>query len=174
MKHPVLKDTFREIWKTKSRFFSIFGIAAIGVAFFAGICASAPTMAYNADTYFDEHQLMDYRILSNFGITQEDVDAISQLSEIEGIMPAYSADVLVNDGQSLNVMRVHSLDNDLIRQNDENYLNQLIVVEGRLPQKLGEIVVEKTQMLENSFEIGKTIELKGADDDLSSTFSVTN
>lgn len=174
MKHPVLKDTFREIWKTKSRFFSIFGIAAIGVAFFAGICASAPTMAYNADTYFDEHQLMDYRILSNFGITQEDVDAISQMSEIEGIMPAYSADVLVNDGQSLNVMRVHSLDNDLIRQNDENYLNQLIVVEGRLPQKLGEIVVEKTQMLENSFEIGKTIELKGADDDLSSTFSVTN
>lgn len=173
MKHPVLKDTLREIWKTKSRFFSIFGIAAIGVAFFAGVCASAPTMAFNADRYFDEHHLMDYRILSNFGLTEEDIDSIREMKEIDGVMPAYSADVFVNDGQSLNVMRIHSLNKDLVDSDSSDYLNHLIVVEGRLPEKKGEIVVEKTQMLENSFRIGNTIELQGADGDLSDTFDVT-
>ena len=172
-KHPILKDTFREIWKTKSRFFSIFGIAAIGVAFFAGVCASAPTMAYNADLYFDEHQLMDIRVLSNFGITDADVDEIKKIDGLDGVMPAYSADVLVNDGQSLNVMRVHSLNKEHLDTNDSDYLNQLIVVEGRLPEKTGEIVVEKTQMLENSFQIGKSILLRPAEGDLKDTFNVT-
>ena len=39
MKSPILKDTFREIKKSFSRFISIFAISAIGVAFFAGISA---------------------------------------------------------------------------------------------------------------------------------------
>ncbi len=173
LKHPVIKDTLREIRKTKSRFFSIFGIAAIGVAFFAGVCASAPTMAYNADLYFDEHHLMDIRVLSNFGITQEDVEELKKVDGIDGIMPAYSADVLVNDGQSLNVMRVHSLNSELIKSKSSDYLNQVIVVEGRLPEAPGEIVVEKTQMLENSFQVGKSILLRAASGDISDTFDVT-
>ncbi|MBP3399968.1 MAG: hypothetical protein J6K75_09440, partial [Erysipelotrichaceae bacterium] len=173
LKHPILKDTFREIWKTKSRFFSIFGIAAIGVAFFAGVCASAPTMAYNADLYYDEHHLMDIRVLSNFGITAEDIDEIEKIEGLDGVMPAYSADVLVNDGQSLNVMRVHSLNKEQIDSQGSDYLNRLILVEGRLPEKTGEIVVEKTQMLENSFQIGKSILLRPAEGDLKDTFDVT-
>ncbi|MBQ7889162.1 MAG: ABC transporter permease [Erysipelotrichaceae bacterium] len=173
LKHSILKDTFREIWKTKSRFFSIFGIAAIGVAFFAGVCASAPTMAYNADLYYDEHHLMDIRVLSNFGITAEDIDEIEKIEVLDGVMPAYSADVLVNDGQSLNVMRVHSLNKEQIDSQGSDYLNRLILVEGRLPEKTGEIVVEKTQMLENSFQIGKSILLRPAEGDLKDTFDVT-
>ena len=49
MKNTILKDTFREIRKSRGRFFSIFAIVAIGVAFFAGLMASAPTMQYTAD-----------------------------------------------------------------------------------------------------------------------------
>ena len=52
MKSPILKDTFREIKKSFSRFISIFAISAIGVAFFAGISASAPDMKASADAYY--------------------------------------------------------------------------------------------------------------------------
>ena len=81
MKSPILKDTFREIKKSFSRFISIFAISAIGVAFFAGISASAPDMKASADAYFDEYNLMDFRILCNFGITENDV---REIRKIEG------------------------------------------------------------------------------------------
>lgn len=172
MRNPIIKDTFREIKKTKSRFFSIFAIVAIGVAFFAGIFASAPTMRFNADQYFDDYNLMDYRILSNFGITDNDIEELSKLKEIAGVHPAYSLDVLVNDGQSQSVMRVHSLNPSHIKEEDNNYINQLIVLEGRLPEKAGEIVVEKAQMLENAFEIGHTIQfVSGTEEELSESLN---
>lgn len=172
MKNPILKDTFREIKKTKSRFFSIFAIVAIGVAFFAGIFASAPTMRYNADKYFDDYNLMDYRILSNFGLTDDDIEEIRQIEGVEGVQPAYSVDVLVNDGQSQKVMRVHSLSSNHMKQEDPDYINQLIVVEGRLPSQEGEIVVEKTQMLENTFKVGTQISLNsGTSDSISDSLN---
>ena len=55
MKNAVIKDTIREIKKTKARFFSIFAIILIGTAFFAGISASPFDMRFSADKYFDEH-----------------------------------------------------------------------------------------------------------------------
>ena len=45
----LIKDTLREIRKSLGRFFSIFAIVAIGVAFFAGVKASAPIMKSTAD-----------------------------------------------------------------------------------------------------------------------------
>ena len=54
MPSSLWKDTLREIKKTLGRFFSIFAIVAIGVAFFAGVKASVPDMKYTADAYFDE------------------------------------------------------------------------------------------------------------------------
>ena len=66
----IIKDTFREIKKTKGRFFSIFAIVMIGVSFFAGIMSSGPTMRKSADHYFDEYNLMDYRILFSLPLKQ--------------------------------------------------------------------------------------------------------
>ena len=65
----LIKDTLREIRKSLGRFFSIFAIVAIGVAFFAGVKASAPIMKSTADSYFDDYNLMDIRLLSTLGFT---------------------------------------------------------------------------------------------------------
>ena len=98
MRSPLLKDTLREIRKTKGRFFSIFGIVAIGVAFFAGILASAPDMKYTADRYFDDYNLMDYRVVSNFGITEDDVRQLRQVAGVEGVQASYTQDVITRIG----------------------------------------------------------------------------
>ena len=44
MKSKLVKETLREIWRSRNRFFSIMGIVALGVGFFAGVKASCPDM----------------------------------------------------------------------------------------------------------------------------------
>ena len=64
MKNPLLKDTFREIGKTKGRFFSIFAIITLGVSFFTGIKAASPVMKNTSDKYYDDKNLMDITVPS--------------------------------------------------------------------------------------------------------------
>ena len=59
MPSSYLKDIFREIKISLGRFLSILCIVAIGVAFFAGIKASAPDMKNSADMYFDTYNVQD-------------------------------------------------------------------------------------------------------------------
>ena len=75
----LFKNAIKTIGKTKGRFFSILAIVAVGVAFFSGVLASAPNMKYNADLYFDEYNLMDYQIMSNFGLTDEDIQSLEKI-----------------------------------------------------------------------------------------------
>ena len=44
MKKTMVKDFFREIWKTKNRFLSILAIVALGSGFFAGINVTTTDM----------------------------------------------------------------------------------------------------------------------------------
>lgn len=161
----IIKDTFREIKKTKGRFFSIFAIVMIGVSFFAGIMSSGPTMRKSADHYFDEYNLMDYRILSNFGLTTDDINAIRNIDGVESVSPGYEKDVLVTVNNKETVLRVHSLDMTHSQNNDNNYINQAIVLEGRLPNKHGECIVEQSKISENGINIGDSLVFKSGKDD---------
>ena len=76
MKKSLLKDSFREIVKSPNRFLSIFLIVALGTAFFSGVKAAAPDMKNTADIYYDDYNLMDIRILSTMGLTDDDMEAI--------------------------------------------------------------------------------------------------
>ena len=99
---------------------------AIGVAFFAGILASAPDMQYSADRYFDDYNLMDYRVVSNFGITEEDVRQLRQVEGIEGVQASYTKDVITRIGSRELVLKVHALDLNHKDPQDPNYINQLV------------------------------------------------
>ena len=129
----IIKDTFREIKQTKGRFFSIFAIVMIGVSFFAGIMSSGPTMRKSADHYFDEYNLMDYRILSNFGLTTDDINAIRNIDGVESVSPGYEKDVLVTVNNKETVLRVHSLDMTHSQNNDNNYINRNFSLNMLLP-----------------------------------------
>ncbi|MCI9313021.1 MAG: FtsX-like permease family protein [Erysipelotrichaceae bacterium] len=167
------KDILREIKNSRGRFLSIMMIVAIGVAFFAGVKASIPDMKHTADRYFDEYHLMDLRILSDFGITEEDVEAIREVAGIEGVFPTYSMDVLAYDGSNQLVFKVHALPEDLSEDNAD-YINRVKLVEGRLPQTGGECVIEQGGMQDSGFQIGDTISLtSGTSKSLSDTLKHT-
>ena len=84
MKKNVLrKEFFVEIRKTLGRFISIFFIVALGVAFYSGIRASEPDMRYSGDVFFDRTNLEDIKVTGTMGLTEEDVNAISQIEGVE-------------------------------------------------------------------------------------------
>ena len=43
------KDMLRAVWKSRSRFFAIFGIVALGAGFFCGLLSCGPDMRDTVD-----------------------------------------------------------------------------------------------------------------------------
>lgn len=172
MSKSLTKDTIRDIKKSIGRFLSILMICALGVAFFVGIKSAPLSMKKTVDQYYDDYNMMDLRLVSTFGFTDEDVEAISKLPGIEGLFPTYSQDVLTTYHNQELVLKVHALP-IYLSLDDPNYMNQVNVIEGRLPEKSGEAVVEKSMYLE-SVEIGSTITLEsGTDTPLSDSLETT-
>ena len=170
MKKTLFKDTFREIKKSFGRFLSIFAIVAIGVAFFVGVKSSSFVMKHTADKYYDDYNLMDFRILSTLGLTEGDVAEIRKVNGVKGVFPTHSVDVLTSIKSDEYVLKVHGLPGgaDKISDNNEDYINRVNLIEGRLPKKSGECVVEKGKIFSTSLKIGNKIKLStGKNEDIS-------
>lgn len=153
MKAVVFKDLLREIKFSWARFVSIFAIVLVSVAFFAGIRATAPDMRHTADQYFDKYNLMDVRVLSTLGLTQNDIDSIAGTSGVEKVQAGYFADVVSTQNSMESVFRLHSLP----VQTDENTLNKVQLTQGRYPEKSGECLMEDSTYLDLGLDIGDTI-----------------
>ncbi len=153
MKGVVIKDLLREIRNSWTRFVSIFAIVLVSVAFFAGIRATAPDMRHTADQYFDRYNMMDVRIMSTLGLTQDDIGAIENVPGVQKVQAGYFADVVSTQNSMETVFRLHSLP----AQRDENTLNQVEVTQGRYPEKSGECLLEDSSYLQLGLDIGDTI-----------------
>ena len=120
----------------------------MGVSFSSGILASSPDITDTADDYFKKENLMNFKIVSTFGLTDEDVDAIKSLNNIETVIPSYSLDVL-NEGKAI---RIHAL---------EELINRPTLINGRLPQKDDECVADsKTYKLGDKIKITSDVSEK--------------
>ncbi len=145
-KNRLTTDAVREIRHTLSRFLSILVLAALAVAFLAGLRATAPDMKYTADRYYDRTGFMDGWVLSTLGLTQEDLDALSAADGVEEVEGAWSVDATAVDC----IVSVRSL---------PERLNLLEVKRGRLPEAPNECVTEGLLLVELGLEVGDTLEL---------------
>lgn len=165
-----LKDIFREIKISLGRFLSILCIVAIGVAFFAGIKASAPDMKNSADTYFDKHNVQDIQVYSTIGLTKKDVAAIKRIKGVKSVQPNFSMDTLSQIDSTQMVIKVISYGID-------QKMNKIRVIEGRMPERENECLIEAssaTNKLYGTFHIGDTIKLQsGTDEALSKSLKHT-
>ena len=156
---PTSKDFYMEIRKSPGRFLSILFIVALGVAFFSGIRASEPDMRLTGDAYFDESNLMDIKALSTYGVTQDDVDAISKIDGVEHAEGAYSADFMQIVDKKQKVLHVISLQDEL---------NQVKLSDGQMPQKAGECLADQ----DAGYKVGDTIKLRsGTSDEVTDTLT---
>ena len=157
-----LKDIFREIKISLGRFLSILCIVAIGVAFFAGIKASAPDMKNSADTYFDKYNVQDIQVYSTIGLTKKDVAAIKKIKGVKSVQPSFSMDTLSQIDSTQMVIKVISYGID-------QKMNKIRVVKGRMPERENECLVEAssaTNKLYGTFHIGDTIKLQSGTDEV--------
>ena len=126
----LVKSTVREIRSSLGRYLAIFAIIALGVGFFAGLRLCRPTLASSAETYYNNSNFYDFRLMSSIGFSKDSIRTESEFSDIEG---AIYQDVLVTDGSNNIVVRVHSI---------TQKVNKLSLVSGRLPQTDTECVVD--------------------------------
>ena len=161
MKRSYIKNIFRTVRSTLSRFLAIFAIVALGVGFLAGLLASPDDMRISADEYCDEVDLYDLHVVSTLGLTEDDLFAVRQIEGVQNVLPVYDADLiyLSEEGDS-HTTRVHTL------PQDETVMNSVLLREGRMPERPGECVVTLTKsILEQKEWIGKTLTLEQDEDD---------
>ncbi len=157
MKSALRKSALREIKNTKNRFFSIFGIVALGVGFFSGVKAAAPDMRITADKYFDDTRLMNYRLVSTYGFDEKDIEALKALEGAE-IYPSYYTDVLASSvGTSPDAARVFSI------PADKGSINAVKLTGGRFPEAADECIISASDMEGSWLSIGSKVVFTDSD-----------
>lgn len=170
----MLKDTLREIKSSLGRFFAIFAITIVGVAFFAGVTASSGDMKYSSDLYYDDYNLYDLRIVSNVGFTEDEVQKIKEVDGIDGFFATHTTDVICNIEGTQNTVRVMTVPDANLNSDNKDYINQLRIKEGRLPQKSGECVIRFSDFYKDSIQIGDKLTVSAdKDNDILDTLKVT-
>lgn len=165
------KDVLRAVTHSWSRFLALFVIVALGAGFYSGLRTTAPNMRATADAYYDDTRFFDVRLVSTFGFTDDDVEAIRATEGVESVMAGYSADWLVRMGEKDVVTRLHSLPSDLSEDNEE-YLNRPTLKEGRMPENPGECVVSVGGVDDaTGLAIGDTVTIEDTDGSLGDTLA---
>lgn len=144
------KNTLREITKSKSRFFSILLICAIGVGFFSGVRATGGDMRVSADDFYDAHELFDLRVLSTFGLTEDDLEAIRAIDGVDVAVASKYTDLAMHSGENEFITRVYSQTPDEI--------NTIEIYSGRAPAADDEAIVNCSSFSEK-MSVGETITL---------------
>ncbi|HOF99656.1 MAG: Chromosome partition protein Smc [Firmicutes bacterium ADurb.Bin248] len=148
-----IKDTYREILRSRERFISILLITFLSVGFFVGVKATAPSMRTTAENYFNAASLMDLEIISTVGFDDGDAEAVRALEGVAEVMPSYSADLIVLEDAGNSVARVAALPDG----GGEGTLNRIKLVSGRMPEKPGECVAAAYNMRGADVAVGDVI-----------------
>lgn len=152
MTKSLFKNTIREIWNTKARFFSIMAIIALGVGFLAGVKSTSPSMINMAEEYYRDNNLMDFRLISPVGFSDADIKEIEKISSVQDVMPSDFCDVIVPFDNNESIVRIMSTPKVYKSYHE---INSLDIIEGRLPKNNKEIVLDSDTM--KNISIGDTV-----------------
>ena len=140
MKSNMWKSTFREIKQSFGRFMAIFAITALGVSLFSGLKVLHPAMVKTTDTYYKEKQLYNYRVLSDLGFEQEDLEYLAKQEDVRYAEGIVTFDMLCNlENESANVIKIYNV--------PEN-INDIELLFGRMPENGKECIVDSAMYSE--------------------------
>lgn len=146
-KNAYAKNIKRTIFGSLGRYIAILAIIAIGVGFFVGVKNTKASMIETCDRYVDALEMYDFRLISTYGFTEDDVKALAKTDEVSKAEGAIYADFFSEDekGQAV-ILRAHSITDDI---------NKLNLIDGRMPTKANECVADDFYFTSN--DIGKTL-----------------
>ena len=92
------KNIKRTIFGSLGRYVAILAIIAIGVGFFVGVKNTKASMIQTCDKYVNEFDLYDFKLISTYGFTEDDVEALSRVDEVSAAEGAVYADFFLRTG----------------------------------------------------------------------------
>ena len=150
MKKALMKDSIKEIKNTYKRFLSILLMAFLGVGFFAGVRATSPDMTNTIDKYYDNQNVYDIQIMSTLGLTDNDIEEISKIDNVEKVIGTYETDGKVEIDDTEKIVKVICVEE----------INSPQLLDGKLPENEDECVVEPNFLTQNNKKIGDTIDVE--------------
>ena len=78
------RKLWRDLWKNRTQFLSIFLMAFLGMMVFAGIDAESNGLGVSYTRYFDQTHTADYWVIGN-NFTKRDADTLKSLPEVETV-----------------------------------------------------------------------------------------
>ena len=151
------KSILREIKSSKARFISILVIILLGVAFYSGIKASGPNMKAAIENFYNEYNLMDAKIVSSVGLSQEDLKLLDNNDKILDYYASHTIDA--------NLTNINSVVKFMEYDQDKSVnINSLEILEGRLPKNIGEIALDEQALKYGDFKIGDTYTIQCDDE----------
>lgn len=150
MKRALFKNSIKEITNTYKRFMSILLMAFLGVGFFAGIRAASPDMLDTIDQYYKEQNVYDIEIISTLGLTDKDVEAISQIENVEKVDVSFETDGKIETENKETIVKLITL----------GEINQPVLLDGKLPTEENECLVEQDFLTANDKKIGDIIQIE--------------
>ena len=159
------KDTFRLIKVTFNRFFSLFMMVLIGVAFMMGLLSTKAVMKESVDAYNDEYNLQDIQLYSSYGFGEEDIEELKKQNGIEHVFASKMVDCYCrNKRVNGSVARIEETDREI---------NKIKLAEGRMPEKNDEAVLLYASVYPSAYPIGSKVSFYLEKEDLSEKLAVT-
>ncbi len=91
------KKNLRTIWENKAQFFSMILMVALGVGIFVGMNMEWYSIETDTSKFYEETGYADYRVTSENGITEEDLEAIKKIDGVDDVSRFFSANVEVQE-----------------------------------------------------------------------------
>lgn len=152
MKTKLLKHIFMKIKDNYKRFLSLICMAFLGVGFYAGIQSSSPDMLKTLDNFYDENNVYDISVISNVGLTEDDLLKLSKIKNVELAINIQEKDTYLEIEENNYVVK-------LIEYNSQ--MNNVYIKEGRLPKNSNEVSVDNALLENNNLKLGDYITIDG-------------
>lgn len=152
MKTKLLKHIFMKIKDNYKRFLSLICMAFLGVGFYAGIQSSSPDMLKTLDNFYDENNVYDISVISNVGLTEDDLLKLSKIKNVELAINIQEKDTYLEIEENNYVVK-------LIEYNSQ--MNNVYIKEGRLPKNSNEVSVDNALLENNNLKLGDNITIDG-------------
>ena len=78
-------------------------MAFLGVGFFAGLRASSPDMVDSIDSYYKSQNVYDIEVMSTLGLTDNDIEALANIENVENVYGTYSRDGLIKTDEKNDI-----------------------------------------------------------------------
>jgi ABC transporter len=140
-----IKDNYK-------RFLSLICMAFLGVGFYAGIQSSSPDMLKTLDNFYDENNVYDISVISNVGLTEDDLLKLSKIKNVSQAINIQEKDSYLEIEENNYVVK-------LIEYNSQ--MNNVYIKEGRLPKNNNEVSVDNALLENNNLKLGDNITIDG-------------